>query len=103
MQPSLVPQADAPQVFGVVLAGVVTVHGDGLIADYAARTVCRGRIDPMSIHVRFGAGDKEGSGQMQHIKPGEIDIAAIHDVDRACLREQQVERVNACSLLPKRG
>src|ERR1700748_3206878 len=31
---------------------------------------------------------------MQHVEPGEIDIAAIHDVDRARLGKQQVERVN---------
>jgi hypothetical protein len=43
----------------------------------------------MSIHVRFGTGDEEGSGQVQHMEPGEIDIAPIHDVDRARLREQQ--------------
>jgi hypothetical protein len=48
----------------------------------------------MGIHVRFGASDEEGSGQMQHVEAGEIDIAAIHDVDRASLREQQVKCVN---------
>src|SRR5690242_21276285 len=48
----------------------------------------------MSIHVRFGASDEEGSGQVQHMEPGEIDIAPIHDVYCARLREQQVERVN---------
>ena len=47
------------------------------------------RLDPMSIHVRFGAGDEEGSGEVQHMEPGEIDIAPIHDVDCARLREQQ--------------
>jgi len=52
----------------------------------------------MSVHVRFGAGDEEGSGEVQHMEPGEIDIAPIHDVDRARLREQQVERVNVVQL-----
>ena len=52
----------------------------------------------MGIHVRFGAGDEEGSGQMQHMEPGEIDIAPIHDVDRARLRKQQVKRVNVVQL-----
>ena len=60
-----------------------------MIANDADRAVCGGGIDPMSIHVRFGAGDEEGSGQVQHMEPGEIDIAPIHDVDRARLREQQ--------------
>ena len=52
----------------------------------------------MGIHVRFGAGDEEGSGQVQHMESGEIDIAAIHDVYRARLWEQQVERVNVVQL-----
>jgi len=77
-----------------MLAGVVTIQCDGLIADDTGRTVCRGRIDPMGIHVRFGASDEEGSGQMQHVEAGEIDIAAVHDVDRASLREEQVKCVN---------
>jgi hypothetical protein len=34
-----VPEADAPQVFGVMLAGIVTVQSDGLIANDAGRTV----------------------------------------------------------------
>src|SRR5690349_9850719 len=89
-----VPEADAPQVFGVMLGSVVAVQRDGLIANDAGRAVCGGGIDPMSIHVRFGAGDEEGSGQVQHMEPGEIDIAPIHDVYCARLREQQVERVN---------
>jgi hypothetical protein len=52
----------------------------------------------MRIHVRFGTGDEESSGKMQHMEPGEIDIAPIYDVDRARLREQQVERVNVVQL-----
>ena len=55
-------------MFGVLLAGIVTVQSDGLIADDAGRTVSQGRIDPMGIHVRFGAGDEEGSGQVQHME-----------------------------------
>jgi hypothetical protein len=32
------------------------------------------------------------------MEPGEIDITAIHDVDRARLREQKIERVNVVQL-----
>jgi hypothetical protein len=42
-----------------MLAGVVAVQRDGLIADDTGGTVCRGRIDPMGIHVRFGTGEEE--------------------------------------------
>ncbi len=91
-------EADAPQVFRVMLAGVVTIQGNGLIADDTGGTVCRGRIDPMGIHVRFGAGDEEGSGEMQHMEAGEIDITPIHNVDGSRLREQKIERVNVVQL-----
>src|SRR5260370_6479815 len=81
-----------------MLAGVVTIQGDGLIADDPGRTVCWSRIDPMGIHVRFGAGDEEGSSEMQHMEAGEIGISAIHGVDCARLREQQVEGVELAQL-----
>src|SRR5712672_701442 len=81
-----------------MLAGVVTVERDGLIADDPRRPVGRGRIDAMGIHVRFGAGDEEGAGEMQPMEAGEIDVAAIHDVDGARFREQQVESVDVVQL-----
>src|SRR5882762_2411718 len=93
-----IAQPDAPQVLGVMLAGVVTVERDGLIADDPRRPVGRGRIDAMGIHVRFGAGDEEGAGEMQPMEAGEIDVAAIHDVDGARFREQQVESVDVVQL-----
>jgi hypothetical protein len=93
-----IAQPYAPQVFGVMLAGVVTVERDGLIADDPRRPVCRRRIDAMGIHVRFGAGDEESAGEMQSMEAGEIDVAAIHDVDGARFREQQVESVDVVQL-----
>jgi hypothetical protein len=60
---------------GIVPAGVVTVERDDLIADDPRRPVGRGRIDAMGIHVRFGAGDEEGAGEMQPMEAGEIDVA----------------------------
>src|SRR3954452_5015665 len=93
-----VPEADAPQMFGVMPAGIVTIESNGLIADDPNGTVARGGIDPVGIHVRFGTGDKEGAGQMQPMEPDEIDIAAIHHVDGARFREQQIERVDIVQL-----
>src|ERR1700720_3946146 len=85
-----VPEADAPQVFGVMLGGVVAVQRDGLIANDAGRAVCGGGIDPMSIDVRFGAGDEEGSGQVQHMEPG--DSSAYMRQSRVSLASASVER-----------
>ena len=81
-----------------MLAGVVTVERNGLIADDPRRPVGRCRIDAMGIYVRFGAGDEEGASEMQPMEAGEIDVATIHDVDSARFREQQVESVDVVQL-----
>ena len=51
------------------------------------------------IHIRFGARDAERAGQMQTVKPAEIDVAAIHDIDGASLGEQQIECVDVNEFL----
>src|SRR5271163_4725448 len=91
-------EADAPQMVGVMLAGIVTVERDGLIADDADCTVARCRIHPMGVHVRFGPGDEEGAELMEPVQTGEIDITAIHNVDGAWFREQKVKRVDVMQL-----
>ena len=82
------------QVFGVVLAGVVTIERSGLVADDAGRAIRFGRIDAMGLHIRLGPGHEEGSDTMHRMKADEIDIAAIHDVDGTGFGEQQVERMD---------
>src|SRR6202049_2951774 len=81
-----VVEADTPQMVGIMLAGIVTIERDGLIADDAGRTVGRGRIDAMGVHVRFGAGDKEGGGLMERMKAG--DDTATTEIGRASCRER---------------
>ncbi len=44
-------EADAPQMVGVMLTGIVAVQGDGLVADDTGRAIRRRRVDAMSIHV----------------------------------------------------
>ena len=34
-----IPEADAPQVLGVILAGVMAIQGNGLVADNAGRAI----------------------------------------------------------------
>src|SRR5271156_4776353 len=41
---------------------------------------------------------KEGAAPIEPVEAGEIDIAAIHDVDGARLREQKVESVDVVQL-----
>jgi hypothetical protein len=46
----------------------------------------------MILHVNFCAGGEESSGLMQRMKPCEIDVAAIHHVNGAGLRRDQIQR-----------
>jgi len=55
-----IPEADTAQLLGVILAGVMAIQGNGLVADDAGRAIRRRRVDPMGIRVRFGARHEEG-------------------------------------------
>jgi len=53
--------ADAAQVAGVVLGGIETVEGDGLIADEPRVAIHRRRVQASRIEVSLGARDEESS------------------------------------------
>ena len=91
-------EADAPQVRGVIPASLVAIERDGLIADDAGTTVGDCRIDTPCIQVRLGAGDEEGTGLLQGVQPLEVQIAAIHDVDRSGFRHQHIEHIDIVQL-----
>ena len=48
----------------------------------------------MAIHIRLGPRHEKGTGSVQPIKAREVDIAAIHNVEGAWLRQQQIEDMN---------
>ena len=93
-----IAEAYPAQMLWIALGGVVTVECDGLIADDAGCAVGWGRVDAVGIHIRFGARDEERAGQMQTVKPAEIDVAAIHDIDGASLGEQRISAWTSWSL-----
>ena len=72
-------------MFGIALAAGGAGQRDGLIADDARAAIYRSRINALEPGVRLGASNEEGLCLMQHVKPGEVLIAPIHDVDRPCL------------------
>src|SRR3974390_2803303 len=93
-----IAEAYPAQMLWIALGGVMTAECDGLIADDAGCAVNWGRVDAVGIHIRFGARDEERAGQMHTVKPAEIDVAAIHDIDGASLGEQQIECVDVVEL-----
>ena len=69
----------------------MAVQGNGLVANDAGRAIRRCRIPPMSVHVRFGACHKESTSLMHHMQAAKIDVAAIHDIDGAGFRDEEVK------------
>lgn len=43
------------------------------------------------VHVRLGAGDEEAAGAVQRVQALEVEVAAIHHVEGARLRDEQIE------------
>jgi hypothetical protein len=52
-----------------------------LIEAQACRLVDGARINPVIVHVDFGARDEGGACLMERIEPAKIDVAAIHHID----------------------
>src|SRR3990172_10213189 len=65
------------------------------------------RIESSEPEVGVGSNDEEGQELMEGIQPGEVQIAAIHDIERPGFEEQLVEDVDVVDFsmddLDKRG
>ena len=83
--------ADAPQVLGVIPHGIMPGQHDPLVADQAGGTIDLGRVHTPAAHAHLGAGHEEGSSLMHDVESGEIDITAIHHVDRARFDRQPIQ------------
>ena len=91
-------EANAPQVLGVVLGCIVSVQRNGLIADDAAAPVHLGRVHAPGVHVALGSGHKEGACLMHLEQPSKVQIAPVHDVERAWLQDQDVQHIDLVHL-----
>ena len=87
-------ESNAPQVFGVMLRGVKPVEQDRLIANNSGRSIDGCRINSPSIHIGFGAGHEESARLMQGIKTREIQVAAIHDIERTSFDRHEVQHID---------
>ena len=75
-------EADAAQMRRVIPLWIIAIERNRLIADDALAAIRFRRIDSVVVHVRLGARDEEAAGQMQNVKSLEIDVGAIHDINR---------------------
>jgi len=84
-------EPNAPQLLGVMLAGVEAIEHDALIADHTSGTIGLGRVHTASVHAALGSRYKECAGLMHLIKPGKVQIAPIHHVKRPRFDRQDVQ------------
>lgn len=93
-----IPEADAPQMFRVVLRRVEAIEHDALVADHAGAAVRGGGVHPPRVHACLGSRDEERAGLMHRVQPLEVHVAAIHHVEGPSLHGQDVEHVHVVQL-----
>jgi len=85
---------DAAQRDGIIALGVKAGQHHGLVETQAGGFVHRAGVTAGAAEVLFGAGDEESTALMNPMPAGEIEVAAIHDVESAGLPDELVEDVD---------
>lgn len=91
-------EPNSTKVFGVILNRVMPVQFDHLIAHNSIVFVRRSGVDPLSIHVVFGASNEEGSYLMELEQPGVVHIPSVHNIEGAGLYGHDVHHVDVVHL-----
>ena len=86
--------ADAAHGDRIMALGVQPGEPHGLVETQAGGFVHGARVTACAAEVLFGAGDKEGTALVEAMPAGEVEIAAIHDVERAGFPDELVEEVD---------
>src|SRR5208282_584259 len=74
--------ADASQGIGIMALGVKAGGQHGLVETQAGGFVHRSGVAAGATEVLLGAGDEESAALMEAMPPGEVEVAAIHDIER---------------------
>jgi len=93
-----VVEFDSPDFIRVILSGVESCEDARLIAYQAGSAIDGMGIQSPELGIALGPDDKEGLREVDFIEPGVIEIATIHDVERACFGEQVIEDVDVVNL-----
>src|ERR1035437_5795382 len=86
--------ADASQRAGIITLGIEAGRQHGLVETEAGGFVHGPGVMAGSAEFLPGAGDEESAGLVESMESGEVEIAAIHDVERARFPDQLVEDVH---------
>jgi hypothetical protein len=87
--------ADAPQGVGLIVLGLQAGHHDGLVEPQAGGFVHGTGVTTGTAEVLPGTGDEESAALMNPMPPGEVKVAAIHDIERAGLADAGVIELRA--------
>ena len=87
-----------PQGFRIVLAAVKALQSDDLIRQHSGGLVDGPRGKTLELEVALGPRDQEGRALINSVQAGEVQIAAIEDVESARLEDQLVEEIDVVNL-----
>ena len=86
--------ADTAQGDGIIVLGVKAGEHHGLVETQAGGFIHGPGVTAGAAEVLLGAGDEEGAALMNAMPAGEVEVAAIHDVERSGIPDQLVEDVD---------
>ena len=89
-----VVEPHAPQGIGIDACGLIVAQDHGVVGEEAAFQRHGAGVAPVELHVLLATHDIEGRAKNEGVKPGEVEIAAVHDVERTGLRREFVEDVD---------
>lgn len=84
--------ADAPERRGEMLLSIEAGQRPQLVAEDAGRTVRGPGVASRKAQIRLSSHHEEAACLVQAMPPGEIEITAIHEVERPRLGNKQVEQ-----------
>ncbi len=86
--------ADAAHGDGIIVLGVKPGEHHGLVETQAGGFIHGAGVTAGAAEVLFGAGDEESTALVEAMPAGEVEVAAIHDVERAGVPDELVEDVD---------
>ncbi len=87
-------EANAPQRVLKAVARVEDSKHNRLVADQPSRAIDRVRVAAAHLEVGLAAGHEVAARPMQPVQTLEIDIAPIHDIERARFGQQSIEDID---------
>ena len=85
---------DATQRVGIIVLGLQAGHHDGLIEAQSGGFIHGSGVTAGATEILLGAGDEESAALMDAMPAGKVEIAAIHDVERAGFPNELVEDID---------